>query len=76
MERNRKMFEEWDERIKNELEERLFRQWDTVAYEVRNCVRGYNTGATNSDELAGYLKSMSENLQEIIGWLEHFSDEN
>jgi len=76
MERNGKMCDGWDERIKNELEERLFRKWDNVAYEVRNCVRGCNTGATRSDELAGYLKSMSEDLQEIIGWLEHFSDEN
>lgn len=42
----------------------FFHEFDDLEYEVRNCVRGCNTGCHSYQELADYIQGLADRLSE------------
>lgn len=49
----------WDESVQNVLND-VLTQTDSLQYEVKNCVKGSYTQCKTNEELASYLRNLSE----------------
>lgn len=63
----------WGEEI-SDLFYDFLRETDNLAYEIRNTVRGAETGAKTVSELVVWLRELSSQLEDIIGNLEGSED--
>lgn len=64
----------WGDRVEQILEPTIEKVED-LAYEVRNTVRGANTGCDTTDELADYVDEVIEDLEEANSSLRHEAEE-
>lgn len=51
----------WSDEVREELDT-IFSQMEELMYEVRNCRRGVHTNAETNEQLAEYIKNLSEDL--------------
>lgn len=58
----------WNEDIENLCDELTY-QFDGFAYEIKNCVKGSFTNATNPLELADYLENLKSEIDTVINQL-------
>lgn len=64
----------WGDRVEQILEPTI-RKVEDLAYEVRNTVRGANTGCDTTDELADYVDEVIEDLEDANSSLRHEAQE-
>lgn len=64
----------WGDRVEQILEPTI-RKVEDLAYEVRNTVRGANTGCDTTDELADYVDEVIEDLEDANSSLRHEAEE-
>ena len=64
----------WGDRVEQILEPTI-RKVEDLAYEVRNTVRGANTGCDTTDELADYVDEVIEDLKDVNSSLRHEAEE-
>ncbi len=65
----------WSDEIREVLAG-LFCKFDSLMYEIRNCVVGARTGCTNNKKLASHLRSLAEQLNEVADAIEFDIAEN
>lgn len=58
----------WSEDVENLCDELTY-QFDGFAYEIKNCVKGSFTDATNPSELADYLENLKSEIDNVINQL-------
>ena len=58
----------WSEDVENLCDELTY-QFDGFAYEIKNCVKGSFTNATNPSELADYLENLKSEIDNVINQL-------
>ena len=64
----------WGDRVEQILEPTI-RKVEDLAYEVRNTVRGANTGCDTTDELADYVDEVIEDFEDANSSLRHEAEE-
>ena len=58
----------WSEDVENLCDELTY-QFDGFAYEIKNCVKGSFTDATNPSELADYLENLKSEIDNVVNQL-------
>lgn len=58
----------WNDDVKNLCDELTY-QFDGFAYEIKNCVKGSFTNATNPSELADYLENLKSEIDNVVNQL-------